>query len=139
MPCVLWISGDFTTEELTGKLLITPYKTIEKGATVQTKDGPKKYEQALCGFDVSSKDFTDFQSLVGDAIAYLEEHFNDLQVLAEMPAVHAKLDFGYFTSFMDNHIVAQYDTLPYQLLRLAGNLKIDIELSQYWHGDVNKN
>jgi len=133
MPCVLWISGDFNTDALTEIIRLTPYKKIEKGEVVTTKDGPKKYEQALCGFDVSSKDFTDFQAMVSDAISFLETNFNNLQPLAEMQGVNAKLDFGYFSTFMDTNIVAQYDTIPYQLSRLAGNLRIDIELSQYWH------
>lgn len=139
MPCVLWISGDFKTEELVDAIQLTPYKKIEKGEVVQTKEGPKKYESALCGFDVSQRDFTDFQALVGDAISFLEANFNKLQGLDKLPAASAKLDFGYFTTFIDTKIVAQYDTLPFQLLRLSGNLKIDIELSQYWHSDTNQN
>jgi hypothetical protein len=139
MPCVLWISGDFATEILEEAIQLTPYKKIEKGSVVQTKEGPKQYDTALCGFDVSQRDFTDFQALVNDAIGFLESNFNSLQGLEKVPGAAAKLDFGYFTTFTDNKIVAQYDTLPFQLLRLAGNLKIDIELSQYWHNDTNQN
>jgi len=139
MPCVLWISGDFTSEEIISNTQLLPYKFIAKGETVQTKNGKKTYEQALCGFDVSEKDFTDFKALVADAQAYLEGNFGNLSALAKLKDTTARLDFGYYTSFMDQRIVAQYDTLPHRLLKLAGELQIDIELSQYWHSDANSN
>jgi len=139
MPCVLWISGDFTSEEIVNNTQLLPYKFIAKGETVQTKNGEKTYEQALCGFDVSEKDFSDFKALVADALAYLEGCYENLTALSQLKDVTARLDFGYYTSFMDQRIVAQYDTLPHRLLKLAGELQIDIELSQYWHGDTNPN
>jgi hypothetical protein len=140
MPCVLWISGDFTSEEIISNTQLLPYKFIAKGETVQLKTGEEKtYEQALCGFDVSEKDFTDFKALVTDAQAYLEDNYQNLSALSKLKDMTARLDFGYYTSFMDQRIVAQYDTLPHRLLKLSGELQIDIELSQYWHADTNPN
>lgn len=140
MPCVLWISGDFTSEEIISNTQLLPYKFIAKGETVKLKTGEEKtYEQALCGFDVSEKDFTDFKALAADAQAYLEGNYEHLAALSKLKDMAARLDFGYYTSFMDQRIVAQYDILPHRLLRLAGELQIDIELSQYWHGDTNPN
>ena len=76
---------------------------------------------------------------MADALAYLEGCYENLGALSQLKNVTARLDFGYYTSFMDQRIVAQYDTLPHRLLKLAGELQIDIELSQYWHGDTNPN
>jgi hypothetical protein len=140
MPCVLWVSGDFTSEEIISNTQLLPYKFIAKGETVQLKTGGEKtYEQALCGFDVSDKDFSDFKALVADALTYLEAYHENLAALPKLKDMAARLDFGYYTSFMDQRIVAQYDTLPHRLLKLAGDLQIDIELSQYWHGDTHPN
>lgn len=134
MPCVLWISCDCSSEDLIKTLLIKPYKAIEKGSTVATKEGDKYYEHTLCGFDVSNQDFLDLKILIQETIAWLEENFENLSKLNTLNAT-AKLDFGYYSKFADSKIVAQYDTIPYPLLKLAGDLKIDIELSQYWYAE----
>lgn len=131
MPCVLWMSCDCGSEELIQTIGMQPYKIIEKGSTVDTRDGEKHFDHTLCGFDVSTKDFTEFKELVVDCIQWLTEHFDKLSKLSTVPAT-AKLDFGYYTQFVDSKIVAQYDTIPYQLMKLASGLKMDIELSQYW-------
>ncbi len=136
MPCVLWVSGDFTSDQLVEKIQLQPYKKIEKGEVVSKNGEDKKYELALCGFDVSDKDFTDLKAQVPDAIDFLVANFEQLRNLHQLPQAVARLDFGYFSSFVDTKIVAQYDVLPAKLLKLAGELNIDIELSQYWHSDT---
>ncbi len=134
MPCVLWISCDCSSEELIKTINIQPYKIIEKGAVVETKVGQKLYDQTLCGFDVSQKDFTDLKPQVDDAIQWLEANYSNLTGLQQLGAT-ARLDFGYYTQFTDTKIVAQYDSIPHQLSKLTGALKLDIELSQYWHSE----
>jgi len=131
MPCVLWITCDCNSEELLKVIEIPPYKIIEKGSVVDTKEGRKHFDHTLCGFDVSTKDFTDFQTLVKESVEWLTTNFDGLSKLSSMP-VTAKLDFGFYTQFSDSKIVAQYDTIPWQLMKLASDLKFDIELSQYW-------
>ncbi len=136
MPCVLWVSGDFSSEQLIDTIKLQPYKKIEKGEVVTTNGEEKKYELALCGFDVSEKDFKELKAQVPDAIDFLVANYGQLKNLQQLPQAVARLDFGYFSSFIDTRIVAQYDVLPAKLLKLAGDLNIDIELSQYWHSDT---
>jgi len=131
MPCVLWVTCSCSSEELINTIDIQPYKIIEKGAVVDTRDGVKHFDHTLCGFDVSTADFTEFKVLVQHAIDWLGSNFEHLSKLPLLNA-SAKLDFGYYTQFVDSKIVAQYDTIPFQLMKLAGDLEIDIELSQYW-------
>jgi hypothetical protein len=139
MPCVLWISCDCSSKALIDTLEMQPYKTIEKGSVVATKTGGEKlYEQTLCGFDVSQRDFIDIKGQIQDAIQYLEAHSAQLSRLEKVEGFSAKLDFGIYTQFSDNRILAQYDTIPHQLMKLAGDLKLDLELSQYWYaGEEN--
>lgn len=132
MPCILWVSSDHSSEHIINTIGMTPYKTIEKGETVNTRDGEKHYEQTLCGFDVSKQDFLDLKILVKEATEWLITHYEQLNKLKELKAA-SKLDFGYYSKFVDSKIVAQYDTIPYQIMKLAGDLHIDIELSQYWY------
>ena len=134
MPCVLWISCECSSQELVKLLELEPYKTIEKGSVVETREGQKLYEQPLCGFDVSKADFTDLKLQTEEAIRWLETHLMKLKKLEQVNAT-AKLDFGYYTQFVDSKIVAQYDTIPHKLAKLAGDLMIDIELSQYWYAE----
>jgi hypothetical protein len=134
MPCVLWISSDCESEELIKTIELQPNKVIEKGAVVETREGEKMFDNTLCGFDVSSGDFTDFSTLVKETTQWLAVNFEKLNRLSTLKA-SAKLDFGYYSQFVDSKIVAQYDTIPYQLMKLASDLKMDIELSQYWYSE----
>jgi hypothetical protein len=137
MPCVLWMTCDCSSEELIEATGLQPYKIIEKGSDVETKAGTKHYEQTVCGFDVSAKDFTDFKGQVSDATEYLEVNRGKLEKAEGLTGLSAKLDFGYYSQFVDTNILAQYDTIPHRLMKLAGGLKIDIELSQYWYQGEN--
>jgi hypothetical protein len=134
MPCVLWISSECNSDELIKTIELQPYKVIEKGAVVDTKEGEKTFDHTLCGFDVSTGDFTDFKTLVKETTQWLAMNYEKLSRLSAIHAT-AKLDFGFYTQFVDSKIVAQYDTIPYQLMKLASDLKMDIELSQYWYSE----
>ncbi len=134
MPCVLWVSCDCSSDELIMKLELKPYKIIEKGSVVTTREGEQYFDHTLCGFDVSKGDFTDFKTLVQESVQWLSEHFNKLSRLQDIEA-SGKLDYGFYSRFADSKIVAQYDTIPYALIRLASDLKLTIELSQYWYAE----
>jgi hypothetical protein len=134
MPCILWITCDCSSPELLKTLGLQPYKIIEKGSVVATAAGEKHYDHTVCSFDVSKESFLDFKVLVQEAIQWLSINFEKLALLGSLKA-GAKLEFGYYTQFVDSKIVAQYDTIPYTLIKLAADLKMDIELSQYWYSE----
>jgi hypothetical protein len=134
MPCILWITCDCPSDELISTIGIQPYKIIEKGSVLNTAGGEKYYEQTVCGFDVSKETFVDFKAIVLESIQWLLKHYDELQKLGSLTAT-ARLEFGYYTQFVDSKIVAQYDTIPYALIKLAADLRLEIELSQYWYSD----
>ncbi|MBS1783660.1 MAG: hypothetical protein JSS78_11385 [Bacteroidetes bacterium] len=134
MPCILWVTTPSDSEKLIQTIGLKPYKIIEKDSIVNTREGERKYDTTLCGFDVVTENFTDFQTLVEEAIVFIEANFEKLKKLKFLE-VNSKLDFGFYTQFVDSKIVAQYDTIPNKLLRLAGELGMDIELSQYWYAE----
>ena len=76
----------------------------------------------------------DFKVLVKEAIQWLSVNYEKLALLENFKA-GARLEFGYYTQFVDSKIVAQYDTIPFQLIKLAAELKLEIELSQYWYSE----
>jgi hypothetical protein len=65
-----------------------------------------------------------------DAIAFLQRHYDDLARLKGDPAVESMdIDFGYNLRIDGEEVVVQYDYLPPELLRLAGELGLGIKLS----------
>ena len=73
----------------------------------------------------------DIEQEVRDAIAFLSSNFDALRsVLSNSDVEDAWLDFGYFLR-IGNGTFAQCDYLPPELLRLAGQLNIGIELTLY--------
>jgi hypothetical protein len=78
---------------------------------------------------VSEAESDDLPLQIENAVVFLRRNKVDLARLA-IRDIKVKLDFGIRDAIGDggfNHI----DFLPCQLLRLAGNLSVDIELSHY--------
>jgi hypothetical protein len=81
---------------------------------------------------VSDAPGTDFAAQVDDATAFLIAHRKELARLMEAPGVEdVVLDFGIKRLDM----AVQSVTFPAQLIRLAGDLGLAIELSQYPLGE----
>ncbi len=65
---------------------------------------------------------------ISDAFRFLAAHKCELERLRNFSGVSdVRLDFGYYR----RAVVAQFDYFPPELLALAGNLGIGIELSLY--------
>lgn len=87
--------------------------------------------------DVSSAD-GDLAAHAREAIEFLTRHRDDLARLRDDPAVdYREIDFGYVLRIDGHRVVVQCDTLPHDLLRLAGELRIDFVLSLYPRCDEN--
>jgi hypothetical protein len=109
---------------------LKPYSTFLRGDPILS--GNKKTHRAG-GFKclVSSRD-GDLAGQIEDAILFLKTSHEDLRRLAQLPEVESKhLDFGYYLRIDQKRIFAQSDYLPPELLKLAGELGIGIELSLY--------
>ena len=85
-----------------------------------------------CKFDASKADFDMFEQQKIEVIAFLKLHFNRLALLEILEIESLTLDFGVSSPFLDENIAIASFTLPSELLKLAGNLNIDIELSEYF-------
>lgn len=69
----------------------------------------------------------EFPVQVKEATEFLKRHEKDIETIVAFPNVEAALDFG--IELKRDFLNCDY--LPPELLRLAGNLGIGIELSHY--------
>ncbi|SEP30141.1 DUF4279 domain-containing protein [Mucilaginibacter sp. OK283] len=129
MSCVLRIIGeDFDVDSFILKTGIDPYKVFYKGdPKVKSKPDGKKFEHSGCAIDASEADFTDFKQQVKDVIEFLESNRNKLLFINSGSEIqYAVLDFGVAYN-PDKFTQTQY--LPKELLKLAADLGIGIEIS----------
>lgn len=88
---------------------------------------PYRVENETSHFDVSDADFDNFKVQIEDAISFLRTNGTDVKLLMREPGASGELDFG--IKWRD--VASQVDTLPSTLVRLAGELGLDISLSHY--------
>ena len=134
MPCILWIESTLPSTVLLESTDLKPCKVIEKGSVVDTQAGTRSYEQTLIGLDVSMADFTEIKQQIDDALSFFEMNLDQLEHVFSLDALKARIDFGFYTTFVDQKIVVQHDHFPSALLRHLGQLNIDLDLSQFWYG-----
>jgi len=128
MGCVLHVTG----ANLVPSLVLVgtqlhPYAQYRSGdlQTVGLKKGqPWEYG----GFKLLVSDADDLKQQIRDASDFLRHNFDSLQIVLSADNVEdLRLDFGYFR----RPVVAQFDYLPPDFLRLAADLRMGIELSLY--------
>jgi len=91
---------------------------------------PERREHERSGINVvvSKADYHEFSRQVDEATAFLEAHKEVLLRLRCFPGIEVmSLDFG----ITRRDVIVQSDLLPPPLIRLAGELGLGIELSQY--------
>jgi hypothetical protein len=92
----------------------------------------RRHEQSGVHVLASEADFADFQAQVDEVITFLRVNELELRRLRTFAGVEtATLDFG----IERRDVAVQCDRLPAELLRLAGAIDVDIELSQYRPAD----
>ena len=113
MPgCVLRVQGEgFDAPQFVRGTSLQPYQVENEGFKLSVSD--------------ASGD--DLRSQIADATEFLKQNFAALKLL---PHMKATLDFGVFERDFAR-FPAQSTRFPAELLRLAGSLGIDIELSRY--------
>ncbi len=134
MSCVLRIEGiDFKVDDFLKSTSIKAYRVWHAGEPMTpTRKNKANYTESGCSIDISKADFDQFEIQKSDAIFFLTENFEKLQRLTEFGLLiteSPRLDFGIFTRMFE--VGAQFDRFEPELLRLAGNLNLTIELSQY--------
>lgn len=95
---------------------------------LRSKPTGQEYERSGLRIVVSNADVHDLPSQQRDAIEFLSTHAKDVRSLAAFPGVEfIGLDFG----IARRDVAAQSDTFSVELIRLAGECRIAISLTQY--------
>ena len=127
--CVLKVYSDtdsFKSFEKTTKIPV--YSSYDKG---ESKGKSQVRTDYRISFDVSEKEWDDFEGQVEDTIFFLTQHFDDLEQLFKTHSITtAYLDFPLYSRLYDD-IVNQNDHLPKELIQLAGKLSLGIEMAIY--------
>ena len=80
------------------------------------------------GFNAVVSDAADLATQVSEAIAFLRQHRGDLlRLSADTGIEYLQLDFG----IPQRNVAAQFERLPSELVRAAGEFRMSFELSLY--------
>jgi hypothetical protein len=131
MSTVLRAYGtDFDVDVFLDGCTLPICKTSRRGEPVFPRSQPNGRRNEQSGVHIVSSD-ADFDSLpdqITEAIAFLRNNNDQLQRLSGWPGIESlTLDFGIHR----RDATVQCDRFPADLLKLAGDLGIDVELSQY--------
>ena len=129
MACYLRVYGDeLNVKELIETLEVKPSKVWEKGLP-RFKSNPNKLNKNS-GFniEISDAEWNEFEKQKEMAIEYLEIHKTILSSVISYSGVEGGyLDFG----IEWRNEAVQSDSFPPILIKLAGQIGLGIELSQY--------
>jgi hypothetical protein len=127
MPgCVLRATGDnFRVEKLLEASSLIPCNVFRKG---ERKSSSRVWETSGITIAVSDSDGSDLASQISCAIEFLRDNRDELLRLRKFDGVEEmELDFGIYrqNSFLQSNL------FPAELVAIAGDLQIGIELSIY--------
>lgn len=111
------------------------FRLFEKTTTIPVYSLYDKQEKGRTdyriSFDVSDKDWDDFEGQIKDTILFLTKHYGELEALFKTHNITtAYLDFPIYSRLYGD-IVNQNDHLPKELIALAGKLSLGIEMAMY--------
>ena len=134
MSCILTISGrNFDVDNFVDKSKLQPYRKSYKGQPkLKTNPDSEKLLRSSISIETSKADFDNLKKQVADTIRYLKRNKEKLSHVATTKGVdNAILDFGIDLRIDKKKVLTQSDTFPNELLKLPGDLGLDIELSIY--------
>jgi hypothetical protein len=116
-------------DALLSHIPIVPEMSYRRGEPVsKARPEGEQNDESGAAFLVSAAGFDDFEAQKHAALVYLVGNAPTLTEIVAWPGMmHAYLDFGIYR----RDVSIQCDTFPADLLKAAGDLGIDIELSQY--------
>ena len=129
MGCVLRAFGStFDPDAFLKGSTLLPSKVWRKGEARGRSGGDVRRSSGV-NVAVSDADMTDLRQQARDAISFLQSNKGDLARLVSFPGVEGVgLDFGIAWR---QDVVTQTDSLPPELVRLAGELGLGVEISHY--------
>jgi hypothetical protein len=134
MSCILTIGGkNFDIDDFVGKTKLRPYRKSYKGQPkLKTKPDEDRLTHSSISIETSKADFDNLKKQIADTIRYLKRNKDKLVKITSTRGIdYAFLDFGIDLRIDKKKVLTQSDTFPSELLKLAGDLGVDIELSIY--------
>ena len=131
MGCVLRVAGrDFDVDAYIGRGVLVPIAVYRRGeARFPTLPRARKSLQSGFNVMVSKKDVSDLADQVKDAVTFLRRHRRAVRALRRRKGVEiATVSFGVERR---PEATAQAQVFPEDLVRLAGELGLALELSFY--------
>jgi hypothetical protein len=127
--CVLRAAGEeFAVDEFLRTSNLAPLITCRKG-TSRFPDVSARLDR-YSGFNIAVSDanFSDLQSQISDAVQFLQRNAQELRRLLAFPGVTSvALDFP----IAERDVAAQSETFPAILLKLLGDLRIELSFTLY--------
>ncbi len=134
MSCILRISGDkLDIDKLSKNLSIKPYGIFKKGdPVIKSKPEGRKIKCNEILFLASNADFDKLDKQIKDSIKFLQKN----KLLIKRMTLNkftdeSVLDFGFDLRIGYNNVASQSDYFPFELLKICGELKIDLGVSLY--------
>lgn len=134
MPCNLVILGkNFDIDEFLAKSKLRGFTKVYKGEPrFKSKPNGEKVEHSRIGIQTSKAGFHELEKQIKDTIRYLKRHKDKLSHIKQFSEIDfATLDFGINLRIDKKKVLLQSDRFPNELLKLAGEIGLDIELSIY--------
>jgi len=134
MSCILTIgSRDFDIDDFVDKSGLKPYRKSRKGQPrFKTRPDGEKLVHSSISIEASKADFDNLEKQIADTIRFLKTDKNKLSYIGSTDGIeYAVLDFGINLRIDREKVLLQSDTFPNELLKVAGDLGLDIELSIY--------
>ena len=127
MSAVLRAAGrDFDVDAFLATSTLKPCRVYRCGERRLASMPPS--EESGLNIPISDAGFAEFPKQVAEATEFLQTQAEEIRCLATFPGVEGvTLDFG----IERRDVVVQCDLLPADLIRIAGSLGLNIELSQY--------
>jgi len=134
MPCNLVILGkDFDIDAFLAKSKLRGFFKAYKGEPrFKSKPEGTKLEHSRIAIQTSKADWDELDKQIKDTIRYLKRHKDKLCYIKQVKEIDlALLDFGINLRIDRKKVLLQSDRFPSELLKLAGEIGLDIELSIY--------
>lgn len=134
MSCILTINGrNFDVDTFIETSKLKPYRKSYKGQPkFETKPASEKLTHSSISLETSKADFDNLKKQISDTIRFLKINKDKLAYIVSTKGIDkAVLNFGIDLRIDRKKVLIQSDTFPNELLRLAGELGLDIELSLY--------
>jgi len=129
--CILKVYSDNESFESFSKITDIPiYSFYNKGERKNEKTDDIHTDFRI-SFDVSEKEWDDIEGQIDDAILFLNKYKEQIKDLLTRHSIsNVYLDFALWSRLYDN-VVNQNDYLPRELVKIAGELNIGIEMGIY--------